>query len=269
MSDPVFRLSGIVHTHGELEDFEGPMSLILQLLSKNKIEIRDIRISELLEQYLSYLHEMEKMDLEVASEFVAMASHLTYIKSRMLLTPEGEEISELEELMQGLEKLQRKDDYTRIKAVTGFFADMYTRGAGYGVKPAEALPARKEYPYQHNVSQLLNLMQEMMTREELQEQISARLAQHYPKRMTYPVEVKAKEIQNKLLEYGTISLAGLFYSCQSRSEMIAVFISVLEMCKSGMLLISGEGEDTTLSRSGNEDAAIPVYGEGEDNHGNS
>lgn len=269
MSDPVFRLSGIVHTHGELEDFEGPMSLILQLLSKNKIEIRDIRISDLLDQYLAYLHEMEKMDLEVASEFVAMASHLTYIKSRMLLAPEGEEISELEELMQGLEKLQRKDDYSRIKAVTSFFAGMYTKGAGYIVKPPEPLPVRKEYPYQHEAAQLLALMQEIMTREELQEQISARLAQHYPKKMTYPVETKAKEIQSKLLEYGSVSLAGLFYACRSRSEMIAVFISVLEMCKSGMLLISGEGEDTTLSRSGKEGAGLNIPAEGEDNHGDT
>ena len=72
----------------ELQDFSGPLSLILMLLSKNKIEIRDIKIAEILDQYLEYLDEMEKMDLEIASEFVQMASHLLYIKTRTLLAGE-------------------------------------------------------------------------------------------------------------------------------------------------------------------------------------
>ena len=76
MENPTFRLEGVVKTREELEDFEGPLTLILLLLSKNKIEIRDIKISDLLDQYMAYLDEMKAMDLEVASEFVSMASHL-------------------------------------------------------------------------------------------------------------------------------------------------------------------------------------------------
>ena len=74
-------------------DFEGPLSLILLLLSKNKIEIRDIPIAEITDQYLEYLNAMEKLDLDIASEFVQMASYLLYIKTRMMLTEE-KEISE-------------------------------------------------------------------------------------------------------------------------------------------------------------------------------
>ena len=76
MENPTFYLEGIVKDKNELQDFNGPLSLILMLLSKNKIEIRDIKISEILDQYLEYLAEMERMDLEIASEFVQMASHL-------------------------------------------------------------------------------------------------------------------------------------------------------------------------------------------------
>ena len=65
--------------------FEGPLSLILQLLGKNKIEIRDISVAEILDQYLAYLDEMQRMDLEIASEFVQMAAYLLYIKTRTLL----------------------------------------------------------------------------------------------------------------------------------------------------------------------------------------
>ena len=76
MEDPNFYLEGVLHEKDELKDFEGPLSLILMLLQKNKIEIRDIRISEILDQYLEYLNKMQEMDLEIASEFVRMASYL-------------------------------------------------------------------------------------------------------------------------------------------------------------------------------------------------
>ena len=76
MENPNFFLEGIVKEKNELQDFEGPLSLILMLLSKNKIEIRDIRISEILDQYLDYLDKMQSMDMEGASEFVQMAAHL-------------------------------------------------------------------------------------------------------------------------------------------------------------------------------------------------
>ena len=80
--EPTYHLEGVIQNKEEMADFEGPLNLILMLLSKNKIEIRDIQISLILEQYLAYLDEMKAMDLEIASEFVQMASHLLYIKTR-------------------------------------------------------------------------------------------------------------------------------------------------------------------------------------------
>lgn len=89
MDEPRYHLGSVVHAKGEtLEDFDGPLDVILLLLSKNKIEIQDIQISAILEQYLAYLDEMKRMDMEIASEFIAMASYLMYIKTRMLLSKE-------------------------------------------------------------------------------------------------------------------------------------------------------------------------------------
>ena len=90
MDNPTFHLESIVKDKNELQDFDGPLSLILMLLSKNKIEIRDIKIAEILDQYLEYLERMERMDLEITSEFVQMASHLLYIKTKTLLAGEEE-----------------------------------------------------------------------------------------------------------------------------------------------------------------------------------
>ena len=76
MDNPTFYLEGIVKTRDEMQDFSGPLSLILVFLSKNKIEICDLSISDILRQYLDYIEKMQEMDLDIASEFVQMASHL-------------------------------------------------------------------------------------------------------------------------------------------------------------------------------------------------
>ena len=87
MTQPQYRLEGIVHTRNEgMEDFEGPLDVIFLLLNKNKIEIQDVSIAAILEQYLAYLDEMKRMDMEIASEFITMASHLMLIKTKMLLS---------------------------------------------------------------------------------------------------------------------------------------------------------------------------------------
>ena len=96
MSEPKYRLEGIVHTRDEsMEDFEGPLDVIFLLLSKNKIDIEDVSITAILEQYLAYLDEMKRLDMEIASEFITMASHLMLIKTKMLLS--SAEAAEAEE----------------------------------------------------------------------------------------------------------------------------------------------------------------------------
>ena len=117
MDNPIFKLEKVVQGKGGevMEDFEGPLDLILFLLSKNKIEIQDIPIALILEQYLEYLEVRKQMDLEVASEFITMAAHLMYIKTRMLLSLEDEEAqSEMEALIQSLEERKRGETYVRV-----------------------------------------------------------------------------------------------------------------------------------------------------------
>ena len=104
MDGPVYKLEQVVHSKEGMEDFEGPLDLILFLLSKNKIEIQDIPIALILDQYLGYLALREQMDLEVASEFITMAAQLMFIKTRKLLSIEDTEAqSEMEEMIRALE----------------------------------------------------------------------------------------------------------------------------------------------------------------------
>jgi segregation and condensation protein A len=133
-----------------MEDFVGPLDLILHLLSKNKIEIQDIRISQLLDQYMAYLDERKRMDLDIASEFVAMAAHLMYIKTRMLLSIHDEEaLSEMEQLIQSLEERRRSENYQKIKEAAALLRTRGETGRDIYVRMPERRQEDKSYRYTH------------------------------------------------------------------------------------------------------------------------
>ena len=115
-----------------MEDFNGPLDLILHLLSKNRMEIKDIQISLILDQYLEWMDQRKRLDLEVASEFVTMAAHLVFIKTRMLLSIHDEEaISEMEQLIASLEEHQRHENFAKIKALVPELSARYAIGRDY------------------------------------------------------------------------------------------------------------------------------------------
>ena len=145
---PIYHLEKVVKNREDMEDFNGPLDLILHLLSKNKMEIKDIQISLILDQYLAWMDQRRQLDLEVASEFVTMAAQLVYIKTRMLLSIHDEEaLTELEQLMASLEEHQRREDYVRIKAVVPALSDRYAVGRDYLTKPPGAIQGDKTYRY--------------------------------------------------------------------------------------------------------------------------
>ena len=150
MEQPQYHLQSVVHAKESLEDFDGPLDVILLLLSKNKIEIQDVSISSILEQYLAWLDERKRMDMEVASEFIAMASHLMYIKTRMLLSEaeKAEAESEMQELIASLQQRQRKDAYEQIKIAVNALALRNDIGLGMFPKPPEPLRRDQTYRYQ-------------------------------------------------------------------------------------------------------------------------
>ena len=268
MEYPVFRLEGVLHTRDETEDFEGPLALILQLLSKNKIEIEDISISLILEQYLAYLDEMAAMNLEIASEFVSMASYLVYIKTKTLLTG-SEEVTELDELKLSLEEMARRDIYARIRAITDTLGDMYTRGGGLMTKPPEYIAPKKEYKYSHEREDLINALLESMGRELIRRGEVDVAALPIPKRSVYPVASKARELVKSLKAHGVMYVHDLFLACGSRSEMVATFIAVLELCKMGSVLLAGDDDEAqTISFTGIGDGEIiDEYGFEDENDG--
>lgn len=251
MENPSFFLEGVVKGKNELQDFEGPLSLILMLLSKNKIEIRDIKISEILDQYLEYLAQMQSMDLEIASEFVQMASHLLYIKTKTLLTSDDEEVSELEVLMASLEQLKCKDIYTAVRQVTPELKQASELGLLYFSKLPEPLPkTAKEYEYRHEPVDLLKALASVYMRGGKTPELES-FSSAVPKRIVYSIRDKSRQIL-RLLSGGSVTLNGLYAECRSRSEVVATFMSVLELCSMGNIHISRSGDDYMVEFTGGD-----------------
>lgn len=255
-TDPTFRLEGVVHERDSLADFEGPLSLILQLLSKNKIEIRDISVSEILDQYLTYLDEMQRMDLEVASEFVQMAAYLLYIKTRTLLAAD-KEVTELEQLMSSLEQLKAKGARDAVKSVLETFGAMSENGKDLFTRGQEPLSREaKAYDYRHEPAELLGALLSVFMRPDIKPPAPRELAKLAPKRIVYGVRDKSREIIERLSSRGRATLGELCAESRSRSEVVAVFLSVLELCSMGSLIISEAGNDLVLEFTGGDTEKI-------------
>ena len=204
MDSPIYHLEKVVRARADdMEDFTGPLDLILNLLAKNKMEIQDIQISLILDQYMAWIEKRRALDLEVASEFITMASHLVYIKTRMLLSIHDEEaLTEMEELIASLEARQRNENYLKVKAVVDQLDQRWLYGRDYIPKPPEAAASQKRYEYVHDRKDLAKAMQEVMRRrgDRLPPPVSA--FQGIVGREPYPVAEKASELLRRLLVTG-------------------------------------------------------------------
>ncbi|MBR3570027.1 MAG: segregation/condensation protein A [Oscillibacter sp.] len=248
MESPVFKLEKVVRTRTEeMRDFEGPLDLILFLLSRNKMEIQDISISMICDQYLAWIAQRQSMDLEVASEFITMASQLMYIKSRMLLSIEDEEAkNEMDALIESLEERKRNESYAEIKETAARLAPLAEFGRNIVTRNPEPLERRKVYEYSQRVSDLGAALAELRSRSARSlpspEAAFREIAQHEP----YPVETKAEEILRRLREEGILRFARIFFGCRSRSEIVATFLALLELCRRAMLRLFGPMADYSV-----------------------
>ena len=253
MAEPKYRLEGIVRTRNEeMEDFEGPLDVIFLLLSKNKIEIQDVSITAILEQYLAYLDEMKRLDMEIASEFISMASHLMLIKTKMLLSAaeQQEAEEELDVLRQSLIERQRKEAMEGIRQAITILEPRNEIGRCLFTKDPEPLRKDKTYRYQHDPVDLLKAL----------DTIAERSARALPPptmnfmgivgKEPYPVTKKAGEVMRQLLLRGIERLKNLFRGNRSRSEIVATFLAILELCKTNSVSleddVNGENPNVRL-----------------------
>jgi segregation and condensation protein A len=239
MEQMTFHLESVVRQKDELHDFTGPLSLILLLLTKNKIEIQDLVIGDILDQYLDYIERMREMDLDVASEFVQMASHLLYLKTRTLLAGDEQE-PELDELIVSLERLRCQGAYAGIQSVAGEFASRLTRGAlSFSKEPEPIKLPNRALEYSCTSLELLIALAEVFSRGDLS---NADFGDVFvPRRIVFSVRRKSVQLIELLRAAGRVDLKTLYSMAGSRSEVVATFISVLDLLAAGSLTITDNG----------------------------
>ena len=243
MAEPQYRLEGIVRTRTEqMEDFEGPLDVIFLLLSKNKIEIQDVSITAILEQYLAYLDEMKRLDMEIASEFITMASHLMLIKTKMLLSAaeQQEAEQELDVLRQSLIERQRKEAMESIRQAITILEPRNEIGRCLFVKEPEPLRKDRAYRYQHAPIDLLKALDTIAERSARQLPPPTVNFMGIVGKEPYPVTKKAGEVLRQLLLRGVERLKNLFKGNRSRSEIVATFLAILELCKTNSVSLEDD-----------------------------
>ena len=253
MGEPQYRLEGIVHTRSEeMEDFEGPLDVIFLLLSKNKIEIQDVSISAILEQYLAYLDEMKRLDMEIASEFITMASHLMLIKTKMLLSAaeQAEAESELDLLRQSLVERQRKEAMESIRTAIAELEPRNEIGRCLFTKEPEPLKRDQTYRYKHVPADLLKALETIAERNSRQLPPPTVNFKGIVGKEPYPVTKKSGEVLRQLILRGVERLKNLFKRNKNRSEIVATFLAILELCRTGSVTLeddnSGENPNVRL-----------------------
>ena len=218
-----------------LDQFEGPLDLLLTLISKNKVSITDIPISLICDQYMEYIEEAQKMDPDVASEFIVMASELMLIKSRMLLPhEEGTENDPRREIADALML------YQQAKLVAKELKPRYDEYSGRYVKGTDEIPPEKGLPLNLNTDMLLKALDSVLKRMKVAQAAKnpTELVNPLIKHKVVSVEEKIEQMCQMLEEQGEASLFFLLKDSESRSELVARFMGVLELIKLRRILIT-------------------------------
>lgn len=232
----------------KLEIFEGPLELLLSLIAKNKVSIYDIPIAHILDQYMEYLHKMEQFDMEIASEFIVMASQLMVIKSRMLLPRNNEDEDDPRQ-----ELVDMLLEYQRAKQTAVVLHEREFSYSGRYEKPPEQLEDMKkeEYKLHHDISLLRDAYLRVYARKiELMEANENTQKLDNLIRTTRHVSVNERilHVMKILVRNGNCDFAGLFENAESRSEIVATFLAVLELIKGRRIVVEQISQDNTDCR---------------------
>lgn len=222
-----------------LEVFEGPLDLLLSLLAKNKLNIYDIQISVLCDQYMEQIRKMQQQDMDIASEFLEMASRLIYLKTVSLL-PKSEEAETLRDELSG--QLIEYELCRRMAEKLGEMADGFDRF----VRGPEKIQVDKRYQLVHGSGLIYDSYLSAVGRGQRKAPPATGVFTKIVARKIVSVSSRIVYIIRNLWNGQTKKLSAVFRSATSRSEIVATFLAVLELCKANRVYIEGEGEEMTV-----------------------
>lgn len=221
-----------------LDQYEGPLDLLLTLIAKNKVSITDIPIAQICDQYMEYIEINQKMDLEIASEFIVMASELMLIKSRMLLPRDDEEEDDpRRELVDALLI------YQKAKEAAEELRPMYCEYSGRMAKDVDEIPPDRGVPLGLNPLLLSRAMNALLIRMRSVEKQPEQLINPLIKTKVYSVEDEIEGIIHRIEENGEATLFYVLKDAVDRAELLAMFMGLLELIKIKRVLILEDDEE--------------------------
>ncbi len=230
-----------------LDDFEGPLDLLLTLIQKNKVSITDIPIALICDQYMEYITAAEALDMDIASEFIVMASELMLIKSKMLL-PRAEE-SEDDPRQTLTDALLR---YSQAKEAVAKLSPLYAYYSGRMVKDTDEISVDKTFVLPQEVTSLCAAIRRIIAYNNALERAASTTFTPMIKKPIIPVEVKIASILHRMESRGIATLEDLIGGEATLADLIASFLGVLELVKIRRLIVEDDefdGENALLRAS--------------------
>lgn len=223
----------------KLEGFEGPLDLLLQLIARNKLNIYDIELSVLIDQYLEQIELFKSEEMELESEFLEMASRLLYIKTVSLL-PKHDEIVQLKEELTGALL-----EYMVCQQIAHKLSEMQD-GFDRFVRKPEELEFDKTYELTHSADVMyLSYLAAVGRGQRKLPPSTAPFTKIVAKKIV-AVSTKIVFVMRNLWKGGSKKLSSLYKTARSRSEMVATFLAVLELCKANRVRVEGDADNAEI-----------------------
>lgn len=226
----------------KLDAFQGPLDLLLYLVKEHKLNINDIEISLLLDQYMEYIDGLEETDFDTAGDFLAMAARLVYIKTCSLL-PQAEEAEELKKELQG-----ELIEYSVCKEAADALRKMCVYGEVF-VRPPEKLPVNKVFNGSIDLGKLVSAYMGMTAKARRMRPVRAQQFSPIVSARIVSVTSKILHVLKALYKTGVCTMKDLFTDMGEKSARVATFLAILELTKSGRIKLNDENTLITLDRS--------------------
>ena len=222
----------------KLNNFEGPLDLLCHLIDKNKMDIYDINLSEITDQYIEFLNQMEQMNLEVTSEFLVMSSTLLYLKSKHLLPKVDEEEEEITEE----ELIRRIIEYKKYKEITKKLKENFLEYSKRFYKGTEEIELPKQkIEDEYNSEIIPDLYRKLLQKNAEKINKNAANIEKIAITETYTVGDKVKEMYRALIKYKKFNFNKLFsVKKRNKNEVVTAFSGLLEMSRRNKVITEQE-----------------------------
>ncbi len=216
-----------------IEQFEGPLELLLTLVQKNKMNIEDIQISVICDQYMAYIESMQEMNIDVSAEFIVMASELMYIKSKILLPRVSEDEEDPREALAAALL-----EYQRAKQASEKLQSMYSLYAGRMEKDTDEISPDRSYVADHDIGLLSLAFMRIMSSVEITDEEATEKIRPLISKRTVSVSEKVYGVLRFLLRRGgRARVIECFNGIRNKHELVAMFMAILEMLKTSRIFI--------------------------------